>query len=192
MTIMQWVKETQKGFTIVELLIVVVVIAILAAITIVAYNGIQNRAYTSKVQSDLRNLENAIRAARNNTSQTMMQVTSSNYTAGGCRVASLPDGVDLSTLDASHTCWATYANTLDRISTASGINVRGLVDPWGWPYAIDENEGESGGCGRDSVYVFHRPLNTYATGPHDSLPTAHPGYPQLSVPRSGFTGCAAE
>lgn len=34
----------QKGFTIVELLIVIVVIAILAAITIVAYNGIQTRA----------------------------------------------------------------------------------------------------------------------------------------------------
>jgi prepilin-type N-terminal cleavage/methylation domain-containing protein len=34
----------QRGFTIVELLIVIVVIAILAAITIVAYNGIQTRA----------------------------------------------------------------------------------------------------------------------------------------------------
>ena len=33
----------QSGFTIVELLIVIVVIAILAAITIVAYNGIQTR-----------------------------------------------------------------------------------------------------------------------------------------------------
>ena len=41
-------KQTkEKGFTIVELLIVVVVIAILAAITIVAYNGIQNRAKAS-------------------------------------------------------------------------------------------------------------------------------------------------
>jgi len=41
----------QRGFTIVELLIVVVIIAILAAITIVAYNGIQARARTSAAQS---------------------------------------------------------------------------------------------------------------------------------------------
>lgn len=34
-------KERQIGFTIVELLIVIVVIGILAAITVVAYNGIQ-------------------------------------------------------------------------------------------------------------------------------------------------------
>ncbi len=40
-----------RGFTIVELLIVIVVIAILAAITIVAYNGIQNRSKTTAGQS---------------------------------------------------------------------------------------------------------------------------------------------
>lgn len=44
-------NSRNKGFTIVELLIVVVVIAILAAITIVAYNGIQNRAKASAAQS---------------------------------------------------------------------------------------------------------------------------------------------
>lgn len=43
--------QTQKGFTIVELLIVVVVIAILAAITIVSYNGITSRANSSAVKS---------------------------------------------------------------------------------------------------------------------------------------------
>jgi len=42
-----------RGFTIVELLIVIVVIGILAAITIVAYNGIQDRARTSSVTSAL-------------------------------------------------------------------------------------------------------------------------------------------
>jgi prepilin-type N-terminal cleavage/methylation domain-containing protein len=45
--------KKQTGFTIVELLIVIVVIGILAAITIVAYNGIQQRASTSVMHSDL-------------------------------------------------------------------------------------------------------------------------------------------
>ncbi|MDN5275611.1 MAG: prepilin-type N-terminal cleavage/methylation protein [Candidatus Saccharibacteria bacterium] len=45
------VQQKQTGFTIVELLIVIVVIGILAAITIVAYNGIQNRAKASSAQS---------------------------------------------------------------------------------------------------------------------------------------------
>jgi general secretion pathway protein G len=42
-----------QGFTIVELLIVIVVIAILAAISIVAYNGIQDRARESLMKSEL-------------------------------------------------------------------------------------------------------------------------------------------
>lgn len=51
---MKWEKAKHNGFTIVELLIVVVVIAILAAITIVSYNGIQNRARQSAAASTLR------------------------------------------------------------------------------------------------------------------------------------------
>lgn len=45
-----WAQK-QTGFTIVELLVVIVIIGILAAITIVAYNGIQDRAKTASAQS---------------------------------------------------------------------------------------------------------------------------------------------
>lgn len=48
-------KKTTSGFTIVELLIVIVVIAILAAISVVAYNGIQSRANDVAIQADLNN-----------------------------------------------------------------------------------------------------------------------------------------
>src|SRR5680860_995413 len=45
----------QSGFTIVELLVVIVVIGILAAITIVSYTGISQRAIAVSLQSDLTN-----------------------------------------------------------------------------------------------------------------------------------------
>lgn len=54
--------KRERGFTIVELLIVIVVIAVLAAITIVAYNGIQSRAHDTTIQSDLRGIGQQISA----------------------------------------------------------------------------------------------------------------------------------
>ncbi len=52
--------SNKRGFTIVELLIVIVVIAILAAISIVAYNGIQDRAKNIRVQSDIKQVATLI------------------------------------------------------------------------------------------------------------------------------------
>ena len=51
---------TMRGFTIVELLIVIVVIAILAAITIVAYNGIQARAKLTQQTAQIDKIGKAI------------------------------------------------------------------------------------------------------------------------------------
>lgn len=81
---MQWAKK-QKGFTIVELLIVVVVIAILAAITIVSYNGITNRANDATVQSDLATISKKIQ---------LFNVDKGVYPANVAELASL--GLDAS------------------------------------------------------------------------------------------------
>lgn len=52
-------KAARRGFTIVELLIVIVVIGILSSISVVAYKGAQTRAHDSAVQSDLQSLVSA-------------------------------------------------------------------------------------------------------------------------------------
>lgn len=53
----------RRGFTIVELLIVVVVIGILAAIVTVAYNGVTRRAIETAMQSDLQSASTQLSSA---------------------------------------------------------------------------------------------------------------------------------
>ena len=74
-------KHKHNGFTIVELLIVIVVIGILAAIVIVAFNGIQSRARAASVRSDIRNVNTLILAfhAKND----RYPITSTTPIAGG-------------------------------------------------------------------------------------------------------------
>lgn len=57
-------RNRRYGFTIVELLIVIVVIAILAAITIVAYNSISKRARDSARTEDVSTVMKAIEMYR--------------------------------------------------------------------------------------------------------------------------------
>ncbi len=57
---MNFKSTTKPGFTIVELLIVIVVIGILAAITIVAYNGVQDRARNAALKSEMNQLQKRI------------------------------------------------------------------------------------------------------------------------------------
>lgn len=60
-------NRKSQGFTIVELLIVIVVIGILAAITIVAYNGIQQRARTTVLTTDISKAARLMAAANAST-----------------------------------------------------------------------------------------------------------------------------
>lgn len=48
------IRLQRAAFTIVELLIVIVVIGVLAAISVIAYNGLQNRAKSAAIVSDIK------------------------------------------------------------------------------------------------------------------------------------------
>jgi prepilin-type N-terminal cleavage/methylation domain-containing protein len=166
----------QPAFTIVELLIVIVVIGILATISIIAYTGIQQSARKAKINADLTQLEKAIIVARNNTGKTFGEITGVYYTLAACM--SLAAGTDVASLPDTHSCKSRYQLTLTRISDASGINVKSLLDPYGRPYLIDENEGEGGNCNRDVVAMFTYPFNGIA----------NTNSRQISL--SGNSGCA--
>lgn len=70
-------KNRQSGFTVVELLVVVIVIGILAAITIVSYSGIRQRANLATLQSDLKNASTQLEVYKttNNDSYPIDQAT---------------------------------------------------------------------------------------------------------------------
>lgn len=92
--------RVRSGFTLVELLVVIVIIAILAAITMVAYNGIQGRARDAGRLSDIETIAKALELYYGDNGQ---------YPYGSCTSGCLINGSWSDTNDGS---WANLASAL--------------------------------------------------------------------------------
>jgi prepilin-type N-terminal cleavage/methylation domain-containing protein len=57
-------QRSSSGFTIIELLVVIVIIGILATISVVSFNGIQQRAAGTVLMSDLKNASAQLEIAK--------------------------------------------------------------------------------------------------------------------------------
>lgn len=170
-----------SGFTIVELLIVIVVIGILATLVIIAYGDVQGKARISKAKNDIAELTKVLDIARSRTGKTFYRLTGNNYSAGPC--VNKPSGTDLAALPKSDPCWTNYLSALNAISTAAGTSVNDVKDPWGRPYFFDENEGVDGPCYQDTISMYVHPfVSSYV--PDSRLSSEN-------VPLSGFSGCQA-
>lgn len=143
----------QAGFTIVELLIVIVVIGILAAITIVAYNGISTRAENTKTLAALKQYSDGI---------AMYQVTNGLYPIVPIACLGASGGACSQVTDGAATCFATGTApsnaTFDSTMTATlgklpqlssqRMNCRGKEYAGGFYFS---NDGKTAG-----VYYFLR------------------------------------
>ncbi len=129
-------KKRDEGFTIVELLIVIVVIGILALLVITTYSGIQAKARNAKRQSDLKSLQTQIEAffSQNGYYPNLTDLNSATWRSGGAN----PNmkSLDVTALiDPRSNCIPASASCLT--GTLPAANSTG----WQYGYAATQSDG---------------------------------------------------
>jgi general secretion pathway protein G len=138
----------QKGFTIVELLIVIVVIAILATISIVAYRGVQARARDSQRKSDIATIAKALE---------LYYIDNGKYPVGSCTVNCKINGAWSSTSDGSWSNLAAYLvpkyiSSLPQDPQASTATNSAVGGGFNYDYAAI---GQGSWCGETTAYQVY-------------------------------------
>lgn len=179
----------QTGFTIVELLIVIVVIGILAAITIISYNGIQARAYNTSVIAGARQTISLINQ--------YVAVNGAYPSLGGELCATLDNSCKSNTngvVNADNTSFMTNLKTVGTpLPSAPAGDVSGR---FGILYYNFTNSGYTYNGAVQSIYVYYvlKGSNTNCGLPNiaqDARLTVQnkPSTTGYSWSNSGVTGC---
>jgi prepilin-type N-terminal cleavage/methylation domain-containing protein len=155
----------KPGFTIVELIVVIVVLSILAAIVLVAYSGVRSRAIDSSMKSDLENSSKIL--GMDYATNSFYPVTAAAANSGKGLNAS--NGSTLSYTPNNSTNPTTY---ILNISNPKSSNSYGITNADNTPtfvtgaspaitYPVSSSVSNSDGCG-GSYYYFG--LYSAATG----------------------------
>ena len=148
---------TRRGFTLVELLVVVAMIMILAAAMTTSVSGARARARISRAQTDVREITNAILAYANYTSDgTLSSVTMKDTLATETALAFiLGKGPDQR---------GAKVPVLYNASVTGGQ----ILDPWGKPYRVTVKQGDTvapPGVQNLSIRLFYP--NWHRLGEHE-------------------------
>ncbi len=146
-------KRNINGFTIVELLVVIVVIGILAAVTIVSYSGIVQRATVAMLQSDLANAAKQLELLKVMDDQYPQNLTSAGLKSSQNTTLSYSyKGAGLYCLSATSTNNTSYFITAtNKIPALGSCPIEPLIAQWGGPLT---EEGNSVAGTSDGGYVI--------------------------------------
>lgn len=140
-------KKRNQGFTIVELLIVIVVIGILALLVITTYSGIQSKARNSQRQTDVASIQTQLEAFY---SQNGYYPSLANLNSESWRQTNMKSLDDESLIDPSN---PTASKTL--LATGSATSKQYI-------YAVTNSAGTS--CESDATTCAQYTLTAYYEG----------------------------
>lgn len=146
-------KTSQKGFTIVELLIVIVVIGILAALVLNTFSGVQRRARDSQRQTDVNSVATQLEVFYND---------NGGYPLGATITTTNLKGLDAGALQPPNST----ANTIESVTAAPApkpLNAGGQEVYGYWPKTSTGTTCAAAPCEKFSLHYWKEEGNTAAT-----------------------------
>lgn len=143
--------EKSKGFTLIEILIVIAIIAILASIVMASLAAARQKANYAVTKQRLRNISTFFYQAQLQNNVRLYDMTNNACSDCPCRpeVRTAQNlNISLKNIPTTDTCYVNARNAIQALllassnSTTSATDV--MIDNWGSPFLIDENESETG------------------------------------------------